>query len=107
MNIFGYILIVLTLLFTVVIGVKQPPMHSRIIVYDSQYEIVDEKKSPPVEVVSKTEELPTMPVENTLTKVQIVMEEQEQPKTEQNVKTTQQPKTVSKTKLPSTTSKYC
>ena len=96
MNIFGYILIVLTLVITIVIGVKQPPMHSRVMIYDSQYEIVDEKKSPPVETVTKTEELPTMTADNNLTQVQIVFQEQEQPKVTQEVKRVETPKTVTK-----------
>ena len=97
MNIFGYVLIVLTLIITIVIGVKQPPMHSRVLIYDSQYEIVDENKTPPVETVTKTEEVPTITVDNNLSKVQILYQEQEQPKVTQEVKKVETPKTVTKT----------
>ena len=73
-------------------------MHTKIFVYDSQYEIVEENKTPAVETVKKTEEIPTMPVENTESKIQIAMEEQQTPTVKVEVKTVEQPKTTTQTK---------
>ena len=98
MNIFGYILIIFTIVLTVFIGIKQPKMHTKIFVYNSDYEIVDENQTPPAETVTKTEELPTMPVENTQSKVQIILQEQENPVVNVEVKTVEQPKTTTQTK---------
>lgn len=78
MNIFGYVLVILTVLITIGIGVKQPPMHSRLFVYDSQYTIVEDKKETPVEVTIVSKELPSMPQENKLTQTQRVIESEVQ-----------------------------
>ena len=99
MNIFLYIVIAVTFILTIVIGIKQPPMHTRIMIYDSQYTIVDENKTPPKEKVFETKEIPTIAVENNLTQEQRVFE-QEIPQTvkTQQVKTVEQPKTNTQTK---------
>ncbi len=98
MNIFGYIIIVITILLTVVVGVVRPPMHSRVMIYDSQYVIVDEDTKPS-EKITETKEMPTVAVENTLTREQQVFQE-EVPNTvtTQEVKKVEQPKTTTQTK---------
>ena len=103
MNIFGYIIIAVTFILTIVISIKQPPMHSRILIYDSQYTIVDENKAPPTETVVSSKEIPTVAVENNLTQEQRVFE-QEIPQTvkTQQVKTSEQPKKATQTKQTNT-----
>ena len=98
MKIFGYILIVLTLFLTVVVAIKQPKMHTKIFIYNSDYEIVEENQTPNVDTIKKTEELPTMSVDNNQSRIQIVMQEQENPSVEVKVKTVSQPKTNTQTK---------
>lgn len=98
MNIFGYILIVVTIILTVFIGIKQPKMHTKLMMYDSQYVLVDENSTPPIETVTKTEELPTMPVENSVSKIKIVMEEQDNPIVKIETNVIEQPKTTTQTK---------
>lgn len=98
MKIFAYILLIFVILGTVGIAVKQPQMHTKVLIYDSQYTIIDENsESKPVEVVVEEKDMPTMPVENTLTKEQIVFENQVQPEVNQTVKKVEQPKTEVKT----------
>ena len=97
MNIFGYVLIVFTLLLTVFVGIKQPKMHTKIFVYDSQYEIVEDNKTPPVETTVKTEEIPTVSVENNESRIQIAMDEAENPTVRVEVKQVEQPKTETQT----------
>lgn len=99
MNIFGYIIIAFTFIMTVVIAIMQPPMHTRVLIYDSQYTIVDENRTSPKETVVETKELPTIAVENNLTQEQRVFQE-EVPQTvkTQQVKTVEQPKTTTQTK---------
>ena len=43
MKIFAYILILFTLILTVFVGIKQPKMHTKLFIYNSDYEIVEEK----------------------------------------------------------------
>ena len=105
MKIFGYILIVFTLLLTVFVGIKQPKMHTKIFVYNSDYEIVEENQTPSVETVKKTEELPSMPVENTESRIQVAMEEQETSVVKIEVKTVEQPKTTTQSKQNKTVTK--
>ena len=104
MKVFGIILIFLTILLTVFVGIKQPKMHTKIFVYSSDYEIVEDKQTPSVETIQKTEELPSMPVENTQSRIQIAMEEQEIPVVNTEVKTVEQPKTTTQTKQNKTVS---
>ena len=95
MKIFAYIILIFAILGTVGIAVKQPQMHTRVLIYDSQYKIVDEEsKSKPVEMSVKEVELPTMPAENKLTREQVVFETQSQPTVNQNVKKYEQPQKV-------------
>lgn len=93
MKILVYILLIFTVIATAVISIKQPPMHSRIMVYDSQYSIVDNNKSQ-VEQKIEAKELPTMPQENTLAKVQTVFEETPTVITSEQSKKVQTPKKV-------------
>ena len=95
MKIFAYIILIFAILGTVGIAVKQPQMHTRVLIYDSQYKIVDEEsKSKPVEMSVREVELPTMPAENKLTREQVVFETQSQPTVNQNVKKYEQPQKV-------------
>lgn len=106
MNIFGYILAIITILITVFIGVKQPPMHNRVIIYDSQYTIKEEQKSKPIEIVINEKDIPTAPVENVLTQEQRVFETPvETVSVKQTVQVKQQPKVVAKTKETKTVQK--
>lgn len=98
MKIFGCILIILTLLLTVFVGIKQPKMHTKIFVYNSDYEIVEENQVPDVETIKKTEELPTMSVDDRKSQIQIIFEEQDNPVVKVEVKTVEQPKTTTQTK---------
>ena len=99
MNIFGYILVIITILITVLIGVKQPPMHNRVIIYDSQYTIKEEPKSKSSEVVINERDIPTAPIENVLTQEQRVFEEPVQSvSVKETVQVKQQPKVATKTK---------
>ena len=97
MKIFGYILIAFTLLLTVIVGIKQPKMHTKLFIYDSNYEIVDEKHTPSVDTIKKTEEMPSVSVDNNQSRIQIAMEEMEQPVEKVEVKTIKQPKTTQQT----------
>ncbi|MBQ7450280.1 hypothetical protein IJS77_02590 [bacterium] len=98
MNIFGYILIAITVLLTIFVGIKQPTMHTKLFIYDSKYEIVEENKAPSIETVVKTEEIPTMSADDSKSKIQIAMEEQEIPAVNVEVKTVEQPKTTTQVK---------
>ena len=97
MKIFGYILIIFTLLATVFVGIKQPKMHTKIFVYNSDYEIVEENQTPNIDTIKKTEEIPTVSVNDNQSRIQIAMEEIEKPVAKVEVKTVEQPKTKQKT----------
>ena len=98
MNIFGYIIIVITVLLTIVVGIVRPPMHSRVMIYNSEYVIVDENKTPQEEVI-ETKELPTAAVENNLTREEQIFDENTSNIiTVPEVKKVEQPKTTTQTK---------
>lgn len=97
MNVFGYTLIIITILLTILIGIKKPDMHSRIFIYDSNYIMVDENDKEPENNVVVTAQMPTMPVENTITSNVIEIETKAQPKVEQKVLTAQAPVTIKTT----------
>ena len=100
MNIFGYILIIIMILGTAFIGIKQPKMHSRIMIYDSQYTIVDENCKSAVEKIENSVEKPLTQKDAGKKTQQIVYEVQSTPTVKQNVQKTQQsvtPKVVQTT----------
>lgn len=74
MNIFGYLIIFITIIMTVFIGIKKPSMHTRILIYDSQYTIVEEDKKTTPEINTKEKELPSVSVVNNLTKEERLFE---------------------------------
>ena len=98
MKVFGYILIVFTLLLTVFVGIKQPKMHTKIFVYNSEYEIVEEKQTPTVDTIKKSEELPSISVDDSQSRIEISVEEQKKPEVKVEVKKVEQPKTTTQTK---------
>lgn len=115
MNIFGYILILITLIFTVLIGIKQPQMHNRLMMFDSQYIIVNENKTEPTQKVIENKNWPTVSVETTkkeepvkvapkevkkveTPKVVVKTDTKKEPIEKPTVKTTTKPATVTTTK---------
>lgn len=108
MKIVGFLLILIMLLGTAVIGIKQPPMHTRVMIYDSQYTIVDEDEKTKVDTISDIKELPTMPVENKVKKEQVVFETEQKPNVKTSIKNVETPQKVEKVKTqtsPKTTTK--
>ncbi len=94
MKIFSVIALIILVLGTALISIKKPPMHTRILIYDSQYTIVDEdSSSKPVEKVVEEKNMPSMPVVNDLTKEEIVFSNETKPTVVQTVKTTEPSKT--------------
>ena len=103
MNLFGYIIIVIAILSTIAIGVIKPPMHNRVVIYDSQYTIVEEPNVNTEEIIVDSSKIPSAPVENVLTQEQRVFETSSTTApVSQKIQTTEQPKTNVKTQTTTT-----
>ena len=92
MNVFGYILVIITILITVFIGVKQPQMHNRVVIYDSQYTLKKENPPEPQEEIVMERNIPTAPTEKVY--------RQESQVYEKNNKMNSEPQKVQKTTQP-------
>ena len=99
MNVFGYALVIITILITVLIGVKQPQMHNRVVIYDSQYSLKKENPPEPQEDFVIEKNIVTTPVEKVVKREQPVLEENNKVTVElQKVERIQQPQKVTQTK---------